>query len=144
MLDELAARGGLQAALAGRGPVQLLPLLHHITRHIADPRHSSSLAGVIARLLELYAPVVHTSAEASACCELFCVSSTAIVSTAVIVTACFCAFSGTRLVASAHCQTHVHTYTCALVAERPPLLFNQLTNTLLHPVAGGCCSDQAV
>lgn len=72
MLDELAARGGLQAALAGRGPVQLLPLLHHITRHIADPRHSSSLAGVIARLLELYAPVVHTSAEVDAALTKLC------------------------------------------------------------------------
>jgi hypothetical protein len=60
LLDELAARGGLHSALAGRDAASLLPLLRHLTKHITDPRHSASLSGVAARVLDLYAPVVHT------------------------------------------------------------------------------------
>lgn len=63
MLDELAARGGLHAALAGRDAASLLPLLRHLKKYITDPRHSSSLAGVAARVLDLYAPVVHTNEQ---------------------------------------------------------------------------------
>lgn len=63
MLDELAARGGLHAALAGRDAGSLLPLLKHLQKYITDPRHSSSLSGVTARILDLYAPVVHTNEE---------------------------------------------------------------------------------
>jgi hypothetical protein len=32
LLEELAARGGLHAALAGRGAAGLLPLLRHLAR----------------------------------------------------------------------------------------------------------------
>jgi hypothetical protein len=60
LLDELAARGGLQSALVGRDAASLLPLLRHLTKHITDPRHSASLSGVAARVLDVYAPVVHT------------------------------------------------------------------------------------
>lgn len=63
MLDELAARGGLHAALAGRDAASLLPLLRHLRKYITDPRHSSSLSGVAARILDLYAPVVHTNEQ---------------------------------------------------------------------------------
>jgi hypothetical protein len=65
LLDELAARGGLHAALAGRDAASLLPLLRHLSKHITDPRHSASLSGVAARVLDLYAPVVHTDERVS-------------------------------------------------------------------------------
>jgi U3 small nucleolar RNA-associated protein 15 len=65
MLEELASRAGLHAALAGRSPQQLLPLLRHLSRHITDPRHSQVLAGVAARVLDLYATSVHADAEVS-------------------------------------------------------------------------------
>ncbi|WIA16183.1 hypothetical protein OEZ85_012896 [Tetradesmus obliquus] len=66
LLDELAARGGLHSALAGRDAASLLPLLRHLSKHITDPRHSASLAGVAARVLDLYAPVVHTDERVDA------------------------------------------------------------------------------
>ncbi|KAF8055723.1 utp15 [Scenedesmus sp. PABB004] len=67
MLEELAARGGLHGALAGRPAAGLLPLLRHLARWIADPRHAASLAGVASRVVDIYAPVVHTNAEVDAC-----------------------------------------------------------------------------
>lgn len=67
MLEELASRAGLHAALAGRSPQQLLPLLRHLSRHITDPRHSQVLAGVAARVLDLYATSVHADPEVDAC-----------------------------------------------------------------------------
>jgi U3 small nucleolar RNA-associated protein 15 len=63
LLQELAARSGLHAALAGRAPQQLLPLLRHLSRHITDPRHSQVLAGVAARVLDLYATAVVADPE---------------------------------------------------------------------------------
>jgi hypothetical protein len=63
MLEELASRAGLHAALAGRSPQQLLPLLQHLSRHVTDPRHSHVLAGVTARVLDLYATSVHSDSE---------------------------------------------------------------------------------
>lgn len=63
MLDELSARGGLHTALAGRDAAGLLPLLRHLAKYIADPRHSAALAGVAGQLLDIYAPVVHTHAQ---------------------------------------------------------------------------------
>jgi len=71
MLEELAARAGLHAALANRAPQQLLPLLQHLTRHITDPRHSQVLAGVAARVLDLYATSVHADPEVRVCGGLF-------------------------------------------------------------------------
>lgn len=52
VLQELAARGGLGVALAGRGAAALLPLAAHLRRHIADPRHAAHLAAVAHRLLD--------------------------------------------------------------------------------------------
>jgi U3 small nucleolar RNA-associated protein 15 len=63
MLEELAARAGLHAALSGREAPALLPLLRHLTRHVTDPRHAGVLSGVAARVLDIYAPVVHTHEE---------------------------------------------------------------------------------
>lgn len=53
--EELASRGGLAAALGGRHPSQLLPLLEHIRRHCGDPRYAALLAGLAHRLLDAYA-----------------------------------------------------------------------------------------
>lgn len=58
VLGELAARAGLNAALGGRDEASLAPLLAHVARHIADPRHTRLLAGVAHRLLDAYGSVV--------------------------------------------------------------------------------------
>lgn len=63
MLEELAARAGLHAALTGRTPQQLLPLLQHLCKHITDPRHSQVLAGVAARVMDLVATSLNADAE---------------------------------------------------------------------------------
>ena len=60
VLDELAARAGLNAALGSRDEASLAPLLAHVGRHIADPRHTRLLAGVAHRLLDAYGSVVRT------------------------------------------------------------------------------------
>lgn len=65
VLEELAARGGLQSAIAGRNAEQVLPLLRHVCKYIADPRHTRLLAGVAHRLLDAYAPVVHVHPQVS-------------------------------------------------------------------------------
>jgi U3 small nucleolar RNA-associated protein 15 len=67
MLEELASRAGLHAALAGRSPQQLLPLLQHLSRHVTDPRHSRVLAGVTARVLDLYAASAQSDPEVRVC-----------------------------------------------------------------------------
>ena len=38
VLEELAARGGVQAALGGRDAAGLLALLGHVVKHVTDPR----------------------------------------------------------------------------------------------------------
>ncbi len=58
VLGELAARAGLAPALGGRDAGGLAPLLGHLARHIADPRHTRLLAGVAHRLLDAYGSVV--------------------------------------------------------------------------------------
>ncbi|KAK9841941.1 hypothetical protein WJX81_000200 [Elliptochloris bilobata] len=63
VLGELAARAGLSAALGGRDEASLAPLLAHVARHIADPRHTRLLAGVAHRLLDAYGSVVGASPE---------------------------------------------------------------------------------
>ena len=61
VLGELAARAGLAPALGGRDAGGLAPLLGHLARHIADPRHTRLLAGVAHRLLDAYGGVVRRS-----------------------------------------------------------------------------------
>lgn len=58
VLGELAARAGLGAALGGRDEASLAPLLAHLARHVADPRHTRLLTGVAHRLLDAYGSVV--------------------------------------------------------------------------------------
>eukprot|EP00887_Chlorella_sp_A99_P001615 scaffold8.g1615.t1 len=64
--EELARRGGLDAALGGRGPDSLPPLLDHLRRHISDPRHSLLLSDIAHRVLDLYGAVVGRSADVDA------------------------------------------------------------------------------
>ncbi|GBF88130.1 hypothetical protein Rsub_00842 [Raphidocelis subcapitata] len=66
LLEELAARGGLPAALSGRDAAGLLPLVRHLARHVANPRHAATLAGVAARVVDAYAPAVATDARLDA------------------------------------------------------------------------------
>ena len=85
LLDELAARssgrgsgggggGGapssssspssaLSAALGGRTPERLVPLLHFIRRHVSDPRYALPLAAVGHALADVYAPALGADAE---------------------------------------------------------------------------------
>ncbi len=63
LLEEFAARGALPAALAGRDAAGLIPLLRHLAKYVADPRHTATLAGVAARVVDMYSPVVATDAR---------------------------------------------------------------------------------
>jgi U3 small nucleolar RNA-associated protein 15 len=54
VLEEIARRGGLKTALAGRDAAGLEPVLRFVARHVANPRHSRQLAGVTARVLDIY------------------------------------------------------------------------------------------
>ena len=42
----------------GRDAAGLLPLLVHLAKHLADPRHSDLFIGVANRILDIYAPAV--------------------------------------------------------------------------------------
>ena len=66
VLDALAQRGGLAAALAGRDAPALTPLLHFLARHIAHPRHCRMLTAVAAQVLDIYAPAVGADAAVDA------------------------------------------------------------------------------
>ena len=72
LLEELAARGALDAALGGRAydAASLVPLLRHLARHVCDPRHAATLAGAAARVVDLYAPSVGADAAADAALAL--------------------------------------------------------------------------
>ncbi|GIL86712.1 hypothetical protein Vretimale_19807 [Volvox reticuliferus] len=61
LLEELAARGGLVAALAGRNAEGLRPLLRHLVKYIGEPRYTKLLSNVGHRLLDTYAEVVGAS-----------------------------------------------------------------------------------
>lgn len=54
VVEELAARGGLAAALAGRTSDSLLPVVQHLQRHISDPRHAHLMSSLAHRLLDMY------------------------------------------------------------------------------------------
>lgn len=58
VLEELAQRGGLPGAVSGRDPASLLPLIDTLARYITAPRYARLFAGVVRRLLDVYAPVV--------------------------------------------------------------------------------------
>ena len=54
VVDELAARGGLTAALSGRDAEGVLPVVQHLQRHVTDPRYSLTLSAVCHRFLDMY------------------------------------------------------------------------------------------
>ncbi|EFJ42814.1 hypothetical protein VOLCADRAFT_66565 [Volvox carteri f. nagariensis] len=58
LLEELAARGGLGAALGGRDAEGLRPVLRHLVKYMAEPRYTRLLSNVGHRLLDTYAEVV--------------------------------------------------------------------------------------
>lgn len=58
VIEELAARSGLNAALGGRDANGLAPLLRHLHRHMCDPRHARLLIDVAHRVLDMYGGVV--------------------------------------------------------------------------------------
>lgn len=63
MLEELAARDGLDNALGGRDAVSLTTLLRFVCKHIVEPRYGKLLCSVTHRLLDLYASVVGVSPQ---------------------------------------------------------------------------------
>jgi U3 small nucleolar RNA-associated protein 15 len=54
VIEELAARSGLDAAVGGRDANGLLPLVTFAHRHISDPRHTKWLVGLTNRILDAY------------------------------------------------------------------------------------------
>mmetsp|Transcript_5412 Transcript_5412/g.11948 ORF Transcript_5412/g.11948 Transcript_5412/m.11948 type:complete len:530 (-) Transcript_5412:1074-2663(-) len=63
VLEELAARGGLDGALGGRDAASLTSLLRFLCKFITEPRHTKLLCNVVHRVLDMYASVVGVSAE---------------------------------------------------------------------------------
>jgi U3 small nucleolar RNA-associated protein 15 len=63
VLEEIARRGGLKTALAGRDAAGLEPVLRFVARHVANPRHSRQLAGVTARVLDIYGGEIGASTK---------------------------------------------------------------------------------
>jgi hypothetical protein len=53
VVEELASRGGLSAALAGREEDSLSALLEHLRRHVADPRYTHLVAALAHRVLDM-------------------------------------------------------------------------------------------
>ena len=66
VIEEIGRRGGLKTALAGRDAAGLGPVLRFIARHVANPRHSRQLAGVTARVLDIYGGEIGASKEVDA------------------------------------------------------------------------------
>ena len=58
VIEELAARSGLDNALGGRDAASLALLLGFLARHIAEPRYGKLACSVTHRVLDLYASVV--------------------------------------------------------------------------------------
>ena len=58
MLEELALRSGLHAALAGRTGPSLLVLLQHTCKHVTHPNHSRMMLSVANLLLDMYTHLI--------------------------------------------------------------------------------------
>ena len=61
--DGLCHEGLPWLTTGGRNAPEVMPLLTHILKHIADPRHSGLYIGIANRLLDLYAPAVNLLLE---------------------------------------------------------------------------------
>lgn len=66
VVDALAARGALPAALAGRDAPALLPLLLFLAKHVGHPRHAARLAPVADTVLDIYTDAVGADAACDA------------------------------------------------------------------------------
>ena len=58
VLEELAQRRGLGAALGGRDAAGLLPLLSFLIRFVSHPRHMRLVIDISNRILDTYASAV--------------------------------------------------------------------------------------
>ena len=66
VIEEIGRRGGLRTALTGRDAAGLVPVLRFVARHVANPRHSRQLAGLTARVLDIYGGEIGASSEVDA------------------------------------------------------------------------------
>ena len=55
VVEELAARAGLNAALGTRNAAGVAAILEHVRRHICDPRHARQLTAIAHRMMDAYA-----------------------------------------------------------------------------------------
>jgi hypothetical protein len=60
--EELAARGVLDNALGGRDAAGVEALVEHVSRHIGDPSYTEFYAELASRVLDIYAPLMGSSA----------------------------------------------------------------------------------
>mmetsp|Transcript_6720 Transcript_6720/g.24874 ORF Transcript_6720/g.24874 Transcript_6720/m.24874 type:complete len:529 (+) Transcript_6720:71-1657(+) len=58
LLEELAARGGLQSALRNRDVTELASLMAFLSKYVADPRHARLLIGVSHLVIDIYADIL--------------------------------------------------------------------------------------
>eukprot|EP00798_Chlamydomonas_sp_ICE-L_P020921 gene20921-27769_t len=63
ILEELAARGGMVAAIGGRDSESLVKLLKFLVKYIVEPRYSAMLCNVTHRVLDTYTSVIGLSPE---------------------------------------------------------------------------------
>ena len=56
----------MRTALTGRDAAGLVPVLRFVARHVANPRHSRQLAGLTARVLDIYGGEIGASSEVDA------------------------------------------------------------------------------
>ncbi len=52
--EELATRGGLNSALAGRDALGLVPLVSFLRKHVTEPRYTKLLVSMSHRVLDIF------------------------------------------------------------------------------------------
>lgn len=65
VIEELAARSGLAAAMGKRDPESLVPLLRHVCKYIAHPNHARVMLQLANRLLDMYVGMLCASDDLS-------------------------------------------------------------------------------
>ena len=63
VFEEIARRGGLKTALAGRDASQLEPVLLFVAKHVGNPRHTRQLTSVVAQILNIYGGEIGASSK---------------------------------------------------------------------------------
>ncbi|GAX79819.1 hypothetical protein CEUSTIGMA_g7259.t1 [Chlamydomonas eustigma] len=61
VVEELAARDGLDTALSGRDAASLEPLLHFLSKYIVEPRYGKTVCNLTHRILDIYTGVIGVS-----------------------------------------------------------------------------------